>query len=135
MNIDLFPTILEVAGGSLPANRQIDGLNILGTLRNGKPSPHKALFLFDGDRIAGVRSGRWKLVVESKFGQALVRLGHKNSYYGQGLLFDLERDPSETYSFTREYPEVVRDLTEYLREGEEKLSATVLKRMWNFPGR
>ena len=116
-------------------DRKIDGLDILPMLRDHTSSPHEVLYLFDGDRIAAVRSGRWKLVVESKYGRAVVRLNHKNSYYGKGLLFDMEQDPSENYSFTREHPDVVRRLSELLQRGEEEFSSTVPGRMWNLPKR
>ncbi|MFT6058133.1 MAG: hypothetical protein ACJA2D_002064 [Pseudohongiellaceae bacterium] len=48
-------------------------------------------------------------------------------------MFDLDRDPSETYSYTREYPEVVAQMREFLTEGQKKLDSTVLENMWNRP--
>jgi uncharacterized sulfatase len=131
MNIDIFPTLVTPAGGTLPTDRTIDGRDILPMLRGNAPSPHEALFLFDRDRIAGVRSGRWKLVVESKYQASVTRLDHPSSYYGPGLLFDLQRDPSETYSYAREHPEIVRQLRQRLERARRELGATVLDRMWN----
>ena len=61
MNIDLFPTMVALAGGELPTDRPIDGRNILPMLTERAPSPHEALFLFDNDRLVAVRSGKWKL--------------------------------------------------------------------------
>jgi arylsulfatase A len=134
MNIDLFPTLVKLAGGDLPSDRPIDGKDILPMLVDGAASPHEALFLFDKDRIAGVRSGKWKLVVESQYRAAVPSFDNPNSYYGpNGLLFDLDRDPSETYSYTREYPEVVAQMREFLIEGQKKLASTVLENMWNRP--
>jgi uncharacterized sulfatase len=132
MGIDVFPTLLELAGGTLPGDRDIDGKNILPLLSQNAVSPHDALYLFNDDRIAGVRSGQWKLVVESFYRTALPSFDNPDSYYGpSGLLFDLERDPSETYSYTRENPEVVARLREYLEAGQQSLNATVLPQMWN----
>ena len=51
MNIDLFPTLVGIAGGELPADRVIDGKDMLPLLRDGANSSHEALYLFDGDRI------------------------------------------------------------------------------------
>jgi arylsulfatase A len=134
MNIDLFPTLVALAGGMLPNDRVIDGQNILDVLRYNAPSPHEALFLFQNDRIAGVRSGQWKLVVESNYLSVVTRFDHPDSYYGpDGLLFDLERDPSETYSYSREHPEVVARLREYLEKAQQNLNSTVLEAMWNRP--
>ncbi|MDT8429851.1 MAG: sulfatase [Pseudomonadales bacterium] len=134
MNIDLFPTLVQLAGGELPTDRVIDGKDIMPVLRNAAASPHEALFLFQNDRIAGVRSGKWKLVVESNYLSAVTRFDHPDSYYGpEGLLFDLERDPSETYSYTRENPEVVARLRGYLEQARSRLNSTVLDAMWNRP--
>jgi len=134
MNIDLFPTLVALAGGELPTDRPIDGRNILPMLTDGAPSPHEALFLFDTDRLVAVRSGQWKLVVESQYRAAVTSFDTQPSYYApNGLLFDLARDPSETYSYTREYPEVVRELRGHLLRGQQELKSTVLRAMWNRP--
>tara|TARA_R110002072_G_scaffold136124_3_gene278345 strand:+ start:54284 stop:55678 length:1395 start_codon:yes stop_codon:yes gene_type:complete len=134
MNIDLFPTLVGLAGGELPNDRVIDGHNIMPVLRDGAPSPHEALFMFQNDRIAGVRSGQWKLVVESNYLSAVTSFDNPDSYYGpEGLLFDLQRDPSETYSYTREYPEIVARLRGYLEQAQRNLESSVLEAMWNRP--
>jgi len=134
MNIDIFPTLVKLAGGELPTDRVIDGKDILPMLVEGAPSPHEALYLFDSDRIAGVRSGRWKLVVESQYRAALPSFDNPDSYYGpNGLLFDVQLDPSETYSYTRENPEVVEKMRGLLLQGQKELGSTVLQQMWNRP--
>lgn len=131
MNIDLFPTLIELAGGQLMNDRDIDGRNLLPLLTGGGASPHEALLLFNNDRIVGVRSGRWKLVVETRYRAALNSFEHSDYYGPDGLLFDLQTDPGETYSYTREYPEVVRRLQGYLIEGRRELNAAALPAMWN----
>ena len=130
MNIDLFPTIVAMVGGDLPTDRKVDGRNILPLLRVGAPSPHEALFLFDKSRIAGVRSGRWKLVVESQYRGVLQSFSNLDSYNSPGLLFDLESDPSETYSYTRENPAIVARLTALLKAGQQDLESEVPEAMW-----
>ncbi len=134
MNIDIFPTLLKLAGGSLPDDREIDGRDMMPMLLGEAGSPHDVLYLFDSDRIAAVRSGRWKLVVETRYRGAVPSFDNPQSYYGpDGLLFDVARDPSETYSYTREFPEVVARMREYLKQGQESLNSTVLPDMWNRP--
>ncbi|MDG1952759.1 MAG: sulfatase [Gammaproteobacteria bacterium] len=134
MNIDIFPTLLNLAGVELPSDRNIDGKDISSLLTNGASSPHDVLFLFDRNRIAGVRSGQWKLVVESHYRAAVPSFDNANSYYAPyGLLFDLKRDPSETYSYTWEQSEKAAELHNYIIDGQERFSSTVLKNMWNRP--
>jgi len=64
--IDVFPTVLRLAGAPLPADRVIDGKDIFPLMTGASnSSPHEALFAMSGPRLAVVRSGRWKLHVLS----------------------------------------------------------------------
>ena len=77
---------------------------------------------------------KWKLVVESFYRSGLPSFDNTDSYYGpNGLLFDLEKDPTETYSYTRENLEVARELHELLEKGQADLKSHVLPNMWNRP--
>ena len=132
MNIDVLPTILDFAGVSLSTETPPDGRSLRGVLTNGEGSPHDYLYLFNNDRIAAVRSGKWKLVVETFYRTGVPSFDNPNSYYApNGLLFDLEKDPSETYSFTREYPRVAEELHSYLTKGQKALDSKVLPNMFN----
>lgn len=138
MNIDVFPTVMQAVTGSTyraseTLGKPIDGKNILSVLQGNESSPHDALYLFDRNRIAGVRSGNWKLVAETKYQTSTTRFTHPSSYYGKGLLFDLEKDPAETYSFARENPQQLQRMLELLAIGEESLSSYVPNRMWSDP--
>ena len=132
MNIDVLPTILDFAGVSLSTETPPDGRSLRGVLTNGEGSPHDYLYLFNNDRIAAVRSGKWKLVVETFYRTGVPSFDNPNSYYApNGLLFDLEKDPSETYSFTREYPGVAEALHSQLIKGQKALDSKVLPNMFN----
>lgn len=67
--MDLLPTFTELAGGTVPADRVIDGKNIWPLLAGwpGSQSPHAAFFYYKRDdkagHIEGVRVGNWKLRV------------------------------------------------------------------------
>ena len=79
-----------------------------------------------------MRSGNWKCVLVSWYRGARPSVDYPNSYYGpEGLLFDLEKDPGETYSYTRENPDVVEKLRNYLIQGQKELESFVLPDMWN----
>jgi uncharacterized sulfatase len=61
-SVDVFPTIIETAGGKLPQGRKIDGANLLPLMTGQtEKSPHDAVFAMGGDQLRVVRSGRWKL--------------------------------------------------------------------------
>ncbi|MGC8794884.1 MAG: sulfatase-like hydrolase/transferase, partial [Bryobacteraceae bacterium] len=108
-HFDLFPTILRAAGGSLPADRTIDGRDILPVACSGERSPHPALFWSSGGQLA-VRRGRWKLVKDGFVADGTPE-GRK-PLEGEDAIFlsDLEDDPGETRNLRRKHPELVDEL-------------------------
>ena len=101
MGIDLLPTIAALAGAQVPQDRAIDGRDIGKVLTQGAPSPHEVLFFFDGNDIAAVRDRRFRLVLSAFYRTFPVPFER----FGTALLFDLERDPMERFSYLREHPE------------------------------
>lgn len=67
MNIDLFPTVLKLAGLPLPADRIIDGADLTQVWLNRAASPHDLLYYFPtiGASPAAVRDARFKYRSES----------------------------------------------------------------------
>ncbi len=61
--MDLFTTALKAAGIALPADRVIDGADILPLLTSDAKSPHEVVLGHQGPRLATVRDVRWKLHV------------------------------------------------------------------------
>ncbi len=59
--LDLFTTSLSAAGIAPPADRTIDGKDLLPMLAGDAKSPHEALLGFRGGELRTVRSGKWKL--------------------------------------------------------------------------
>jgi arylsulfatase A-like enzyme len=137
--MDLFPTVLKAAGIAPPADRTIDGKDLLPLLTSNAGSQHEAIFSMLADRIVSVRSGKWKLHVvppkeQKRFKPdekwvdprgpdgvtilAPYEQAHPSDYPGtfgpepaEALsLFDLESDPSEQQNVARLHQEVVRRL-------------------------
>jgi uncharacterized sulfatase len=108
MNIDLLPTIAEATGATLPSTI-LDGRSLLDLLR-GKTatSPHAELLLFNNERVAALRTQRWKYVGRSYYRTYNLPLAQFN----YPLLFDVERDPGETVSLAARFPSVMADLTQ-----------------------
>jgi len=93
--IDLMPTFLEAAGGSLPRSfegkplRALPGKNLLPLFQGGEPEPHEALYFQNFDHRA-VISGGWKLV--SDWGRSWA-------------LFNLDEDRTEMNDLSVQMPE------------------------------
>ncbi len=65
-SIDILPTVVAAAGGSLPTDRVTDGVNLMPFLGKGAvQQPGRALFWRDGP-YRTVQQGGWKLIVSEK---------------------------------------------------------------------
>jgi arylsulfatase A len=106
VTMDLFTTCLKFAESKIPADREMDGVDISETLLNGAPSPRKTLIYYRGAQIYAVRKGPWKMHVQSQaaYGQP------KPEKHDPPLLFHLEHDTSERFDLAKEHPEVIADL-------------------------
>jgi arylsulfatase A-like enzyme len=106
-SIDLFPTVSRLAGVAVPSDRTIDGRDIGPLLFDATArSPHEYFFIYEGSIqyqaaqgrpvnkrvLQAVRSGRWKLHVESK------------------ALYDLYSDIGESKNVADRNPDVVARL-------------------------
>ena len=72
--MDLLPTFAKLAGAAVPADRIIDGKDIMPVLIDKGKSPHQAFFYHKGNTLAAVRSGKWKLHVDGDKPVALYNL-------------------------------------------------------------
>lgn len=106
MNIDLLPTLCTLAGAPLPPVT-LDGRDLSGVWRRGAASPHEQLILFNNERVAALRTPRWKFVGRSYYRSYNVPL----AAIGYPLLFDVTRDPGETINLAARQPEVMADLS------------------------
>jgi arylsulfatase A-like enzyme len=108
--MDLFTTLIELAGGQVPSDRAIDGKNIMALLESDAPSPHETLYYFHRRRLFAVRQGDWKLHVfkrEATLGEKL----HDAVRCDPPELYNLAEDLSETRNRAAGEPEIVARLT------------------------
>lgn len=113
--LDLLPTFAALAGAEPSA--ELDGADIWPVLSDNADSPHEQLLFFNEDQIAAIRVGDWRLVVESYYRIYSVPL----EQFGYPLLFDLSRDPGESYSLAQAHEAVVADLLARIEAAREAL--------------
>jgi uncharacterized sulfatase len=95
-NIDLMPTLVAAAGGKLPSDRVIDGVNLLPFLSaNPAVQPSRPLYWRDGSYRA-IRDQNWKLIVSNR---------PKKDW-----LFNLGTDPTEKRNLADTEPEKLAQL-------------------------
>jgi arylsulfatase A-like enzyme len=98
--IDVFATAAAAAGAALPADRVIDGMDLVPFASGErKGRPHDALFWRSG-HYRVVRAGDWKLQLSERPKQA--------------WLFDLASDPTERTNLAAREPARVAELTRRL---------------------
>lgn len=108
--IDLLPTVVALAGGTVPATPVIDGRDI-SPLLLGKStkSPREAHYYFHGYNLEAVRQGEWKLAIapgkESK-----DKTPQTDDFQKTPRLYNLDRDIGEKNNVADNHPEIVTKL-------------------------
>ncbi|MBF8186132.1 sulfatase [Nonomuraea sp. K274] len=124
--IDLLPTLAGLAGGEVPADRPVDGIDIGSALLGGPMAEREALYFFHNWTLNALRQGKWKLHVDRNPQPDRRELPQ---------LFDLEADPSESYNVANLEPEVVARLTELATAFSAEIAAQQLDAQGRAAGR
>ena len=95
--VDMYPTLVNLAGGSAAKSKPLDGLNVWPTISSGSPSPRTEVVYGIEPFRAGVRQGDFKLV-------------WKTTLPGSVELFDIANDPYEKTNVADKYPDKVAEL-------------------------
>jgi arylsulfatase A len=122
--IDVLPTVVKLAGGQVPADNKIDGLDIWPLLAaQSKKSPHDALYYFNGNKLEAVRSGPWKLAVAFQ-GTGLPKGAAEPIKHTGPRLYNLDTDIGEQTDVAAQHPEVVARLQRFVVRMADDLGAT-----------
>lgn len=105
---DIFPTMLEMAGGSTSAYPKLDGKSLVPLLSQTGGFERDEIYLYRSyeDQYIYVRSGDWKMI------------GYRS---GKVELFNLKKDLSEAVECSAEHPDKVRELKTKLHEWEKEM--------------
>jgi len=103
--LDLFPTLIRLAGGTTPTDRPLDGVDLSGLLFKGEPIEREVFCYYRGEQLYAARLGAWKLHLITQAGY-----GEKPVTHEKPLLYNLEVDPSENHEISAEHPDVVARL-------------------------
>ena len=107
---DLFPTLVEIAGGDPAGFEDLDGISLLGTIRNNselkRPEPIIGYRAYE-DLYASVRFNDWKLLA-----------------YRSGMLklYNIATDEGEKNDVAAANPEKVAELKKFLVEWEKEMN-------------
>ena len=107
---DLFPTLVEIAGGDAGQTNNLDGISLLSTIKeNGvlkRPEPIYGYRAYE-DLYASVREGSWKLLA-----------------YRSGIvkLYNIPQDIKEQNDLAQSFPEKVTELKAKLIKWEKEMN-------------
>lgn len=108
--IDVLPTLVGLAGGKVPAEPVIDGMDIAPLLTGRtEEASREAHYYFAGYKLQAVRQGRWKLALAPQ-PAGLGRRKDEGVVTKVPRLYDLEADIGETTDLAEREQAVVEKL-------------------------
>lgn len=121
--IDVFPTVCELAHLALPAVRKpedrVDGKSLLPLVR-GEASAQRPCSFAENAFFAAAQDDRWKLIADVELVQ-----GKPARYVTR--LFDLAADPDEQRNLAEQNPEIVARLLEALRAWSKEMPVRAME--------
>ncbi|HBE71022.1 MAG TPA: arylsulfatase [Planctomycetaceae bacterium] len=110
--VDLYPTLLGLAGGKLSQEKPLDGRDAWHTIAEGAPSPHESILLNATPFTGAVVAGDWKLVRNGGVSANQTKAPAKETWE----LFNLADDPAESENLFAKQPEIATRLRGLLDE-------------------
>ena len=109
--IDLLPTAVSLAGGTVPAEPVIDGRDI-SPLLLGKSteSPRGVHYYFSKFNLDAVRKGPWKLALKAQ-NETMGRPTLPDAKDNTPRLYNLDKEIDEKTNLAKDHPEIVKELT------------------------
>lgn len=111
-SLDLAPTLVHAAGGTLPTDREYDGVDLAPAITGKAPEAltNRTIY-WRKEEYRAVRSGDWKLQTAK--------------YPEKTWLFNLGVDPTERYNIAALHPDKVKELADLYAEHEKKFRTPI----------
>lgn len=111
--VDLYPTLLKLAGAEVKQGLPLDGIDVWPALAEGKQLPERPILINTTPQNGALRMGNWKVV--RKGGADDPDDADKSTAGEESLeLFDLANDPYESKNVAKENVEQVSKLLKIL---------------------
>lgn len=117
--MDIYTTCIRQAGGQIPQDRIVDGVDLSGVLLEQQPSPRETMFFYRGTEIFAVRSGKLK----AHFVTQTPYVGEPSVKHDPPLLFDVEVDPSERFNIAADHPNELSHLVNIVEKHQREMKA------------
>lgn len=108
--IDLLPTAVSVAGGTVPAEPVIDGRDLSPLLfGKTKNSVREAHYYFQGYHLQAVRQGPWKLAITAQ-NETMGKSALPDANNNTPRLYNLDEEIGERTNLADKHPDIVGKL-------------------------
>jgi arylsulfatase A-like enzyme len=122
ISVDLYPTLLELAGADEPADQPLDGVSYAGLLTGAKHSLERDAIFWHFPGYLGAGAGQWRTTPVGA-----VRSGDWKllEFFEDGRLelYNLKHDIGEQHNLAESEPEKTRELHEQLVAWRESVDA------------
>lgn len=105
--VDMYPTLVKLAGGSLEQPLPLDGQDAWPAMAGGRPTPHREMLLNITPHSGAIRQGDWKLVLNGKLRANYIGQRPPEDTYE---LFNLADDPYEKNDLSQKAPAKLKAL-------------------------
>lgn len=106
--MDIYTTCISLAGGKVPSDRVVDGVDLTGTLTRGEKSPRNDMFFYRGSKLYAVRRGAFK----AHFITETAYKGEKAVNHDPPILNNVEVDPSERFDIAKDHADELKAIDE-----------------------
>jgi len=107
--LDILPTVVRAAGGEVPADRKIDGIDLMPRMKPGTTDLADRTLFWRVDTYKVIRKGKYKLHVDER---------QKKTW-----LYDLEIDPTERINIAEKMPKLAREMRDALNAVNAEMAA------------
>jgi arylsulfatase len=118
---DWFPTIVKLAGGTVPMDRAIDGKDLAPVLFGKGERADQEFYFYQGNQLHAHRSGPWKVIQ--------VGAGKPGVKPPRPMLFNLEDDLGETTDLAEQKPEILQRLIKQMEAFQQGLGKVTPPKM------
>ena len=104
--VDLYPTLLGLAGANVDQSKPLDGRDAWPTIAAGAATPHEHILLNANPFHGALREGDWKIIRNGPLTANATELRGQESWE----LFNIAKDPNEKNDLATKHPALLASL-------------------------
>jgi arylsulfatase A len=113
--MDVLPTLAGIVDARDQLKNRIDGHDIYNLMVSpeSEKSPYDVFYYYDRDQLQAIRWKNWKLHLKQEHGRYPAAWKSYTEPFPNFELYDLERDPTETWNVAGDYPGILDSILVY----------------------